>query len=74
MLMVLTKQKLRLIPLKNGDYKIQDIKAYGQIGFGINSTDRHDLAGNKNGVYKIKTYLMGCKIYEVDFKRFRLRI
>ncbi len=64
-----TKQKLRLIGLKNGDFKISDIKAYGQIGFGVESTDRHDLAGNNNGVFKIESYLNGDQNFEVNFER-----
>ena len=64
------KQKLRLIPLKNGDYKVEDITAYGKIGFAINSIDRQDLAANKNGVYKIETFYNGIQNFEIDFKRF----
>ncbi|MEP5341868.1 MAG: M23 family metallopeptidase [Algibacter sp.] len=64
------KQKLRLIPLKNGDYTVEHIEAFGKIGFGISSTDRQDLAANKNGVTKIQTFLNGSKNFEIDFKRF----
>jgi len=64
------KQKLRLIPLKNGDYKVEDIDAYGKIGFAINTIDRQDLAANKNGVYKIETFYNGMQNFEIDFKRF----
>ena len=31
-----SKQKLRLIPLKNGDYMAESIEAFGKIGFAIN--------------------------------------
>ncbi len=64
------KQKLRLIPLQNGDYKVEDIKAYGKIGFAINTIDRQDLAANKNGVYKIETALNGMPNFTINFKRF----
>lgn len=64
------KQKLRLIPLQNGDYKVEDIKAYGKIGFAINTIDRQDLAANKNGVYKIETTLNGMPNFTINFKRF----
>jgi hypothetical protein len=64
-----SKQKLRLIGLKNGDFKIPEIKAYGQIGFGVESTDRHDLAGNNNGVFKIESSLNGVQNFEVNFER-----
>ena len=65
-----TKQKLQLIPLKNGDYRVKNIKAYGAIGFGITTWDRQDLAANKNGVSNIQTFVNGRKNFELDFKRF----
>ncbi|SEQ36896.1 Peptidase family M23 [Hyunsoonleella jejuensis] len=64
------KQDLRLIPLKNGDYTVENIKAFGNIGFGITTWDRQDLAANKNGVYNIQTFVNGSKNFELDFKRF----
>ncbi|WP_281846560.1 M23 family metallopeptidase [Olleya namhaensis] len=64
------KQKIRLIPLKNGDYKTEDLTGYGKIGFAINSIDRHDLAANKNGVYKIETFYNGMQNFTIDFKKF----
>ncbi len=64
------KQKLRLIPLKNGDYTVENITASGAIGFGITTWDRQDNAPNKNGVYNIQTLLNGRKNFEIDFKRF----
>ena len=64
-----TKQKLRVTPLKNGKFKVQDLKAYGQIGFGLESTDQHDMAGNNNGVYHIETAINGELNFEVNFKR-----
>lgn len=65
-----SKKKLRLIPLKNGDYVVENIEAYGKIGFGIETIDRQDLAANKNGVYNIQTFINGNKNFELDFKRF----
>ena len=44
------RNQLRLIPKKNGDYKVEKIKAFGEIGFGIVTYDQQDLAPNKNGV------------------------
>ena len=65
-----TKQKLHLIPLKNGDYTIKNIEAYGNIGFGIETIDRQDLAANSNGVYNIQTFLNGRRNFELDFRKF----
>ena len=64
------KQNLTLIPLKNGDYMVKNIEAFGNIGFGITTWDRQDLAANKNGVYNIQTFVNGSKNFELDFKRF----
>ena len=64
------KLKLRLIPVKSGDYVVENIEAFGKIGFGISTTDRQDLAANKNGVSQIQTFLNGSKNFEIDFKRF----
>lgn len=65
-----TRQKLKLIPLKNGDYTTKGIEAIGNIGFGIETIDRQDLAANSNGVYNIQSFLNGSKNFEIDFKRF----
>ncbi|MBE9490048.1 MAG: M23 family metallopeptidase [Bacteroidetes bacterium] len=64
------KTKLRLIPQTNGDYTVEDIKAFGKVGFGIVTYDRQDLAANKNGVSNIQTFFNGNKNFEIDFKRF----
>jgi len=64
------KQKLRLIPQKNGDFKVEDITAFGKIGFAVETIDRQDLAANKNGVYNIKSFFNGLQNFEIDFKRF----
>ncbi|APY12001.1 peptidase M23 [Seonamhaeicola sp. S2-3] len=64
------KQKLRLIPLKNGDYVVENIEAFGNIGFGIETNDRQNLAANSNGVYNIRTFFNGNNNFELDFKRF----
>lgn len=64
------KTKLRLIPQPNGNYIVENIKAFGKIGFGINTYDCQDLASNKNGVSNIQTFFNGHKNFEIDFKRF----
>jgi hypothetical protein len=64
------KQPLRLIPLKSGDYVAENIEAYGKIGFAVGTTDRQNLAANKNGVYNIQTFFNGNKNFELDFRTF----
>ncbi|WP_299526653.1 M23 family metallopeptidase [Winogradskyella sp.] len=61
---------LRLIPQKSGSYEVEKITAYGNIGFGITSYDKQDLAPNNNGVSNIQTFFNGNKSLEIDFKRF----
>ena len=65
-----SKQKIRLTKLKSGSYKATNINAYGQIGFGIESTDQHGLAYNNNGVFKIETTYNGVSNYKINFERF----
>ena len=65
-----SKQKLRLIPQKSGDYIAENINAIGNIGFGIDTSDRQDLAANSNGVYNIQTFVNGNQNFEVDFSSF----
>ncbi|MCB4808289.1 M23 family metallopeptidase [Tamlana sp. 62-3] len=64
------KQKLKLIPLKNGDYAVENIEAIGVIGFGIETIDRQDFATNSNGVYNIQTVFNGNRNFEIDFSKF----
>ncbi len=64
------RSKLRLVPLENGDYTVENIKAYGKIGFGVVTYDRQDFAANKNGVSKMQSFYNGSKNFEIDFKRF----
>lgn len=64
------KQKLRLIPLQNGNYKVEDINAFGKIGIAVNTIDRQDLAANKNGVYNISSTINGMQNFNINFKRF----
>jgi hypothetical protein len=61
---------LRIIPNKNGNYSVEKISAYGDIGFGVVTNDKQDLAPNKNGVGNIKSFFNGNKMLEVNFKRF----
>lgn len=64
------KQKLKLTPLKNGDYVTESVNALGDIGFAINTFDRQDLGANANGVYNIQTFINGSQNFEVDFRKF----
>ena len=62
--------ELRLIPNKNKDYTVENINAYGTIGFGVISYDQQDLAVNQNGINGLETFYNGNKKFEMDFNRF----
>lgn len=64
------RQKLRLIPLKDGSYTTNQVEACGEIGFGISTVDQLDMAYNKNGVYRIETSLNGDQVFEINFEKF----
>ena len=64
------RQKLRLIRLNNGDYTVENLEAFGKIGFAVETTDRQDLASNNNGVSSIQALFNGNLKFEIDFKRF----
>jgi hypothetical protein len=64
------KEKLRVIPLGNGEYKTENFEAYGKIGFGVNTIDLLDYAANKNGVNTIETFINGKKLLSIDFNKF----
>lgn len=64
------KQNIRLIRQSDGDFTTESITAFGKIGFGVEAIDRQDLAGNKNGVYNIQTFVNGSLNFEIDFKTF----
>ncbi|MCO4821995.1 MAG: M23 family metallopeptidase, partial [Flavobacteriaceae bacterium] len=64
------RQELRITKNNTGDYVVENINAYGKIGFGIVTYDQLDGAHNKNGVSNLQTFYNGTKKLEIDFKRF----
>ena len=62
--------KLRLIQQKDGNYKTEDLTAFGKIGFGIATYDFLDGASNKNGIYSVETTLNNTEKFEVRFDKF----
>ena len=62
--------KLRLIKQKDGNYKTENISAYGKIGFGVSTNDQQNGASNKNGVYHIKTIYNGEEKINIAFQKF----
>src|SRR5690606_33997494 len=55
---------------KDGTYLAEPVLANGKIGFGLNAYDLFDFNYNKNGVYKIETFLNGSPDFWVAFDSF----
>jgi len=55
---------------KDGTYLAQTVLADGKIGFGISTYDMFDFNYNKNGVYKIETFLNGTPAFSITFNEF----
>ena len=51
-------------------YITDTIHSIGTLGFGIQTIDRQDLANNKNGIYKIDTYINNDTLISIDFSKF----
>ncbi|MFO7702002.1 MAG: M23 family metallopeptidase [Psychroflexus maritimus] len=64
------RQRIQLFQTQGGDYKTNPIKAKGKIGFGLSTDDQLNLAINRNGVYKIESFLNGAKHFELVFNLF----
>ncbi|WP_298427473.1 M23 family metallopeptidase [uncultured Kordia sp.] len=69
-----SSNKIVQLQLKKGKEKnsftATKVYASGEIGFGVNSYDRQDLAFNKNGIYQLESYVNGVKNFSYDFKKF----
>ena len=52
---------------KDGSYYCDKILANGKIGFGINAYDLSDLSWDRNGIYKVETFLNGKTIFGYQF-------
>ncbi|RRO20293.1 M23 family metallopeptidase [Flavobacteriaceae bacterium 14752] len=62
--------KLRTIRSQNGNLKVPEIKAAGDIYFGIEAYDQLDLAFNRNGYYEVEAKLNGLPFFTSTFNRF----
>ncbi len=52
---------------KDGSFYCDKILANGKIGFGINTFDLSDLSWDRNGIYKVETFLNGKTIFGFQF-------
>ncbi len=67
---VQTPVRLQLTPQKDGSYMAEDFTALGNIGFGVSTIDRQDLAANSNGIYEIATEVNGQENFKLEMNRF----
>ena len=64
------RQRVKLIPLKDGSFKAEELNACGQIAFGVNTVDKLDGAANNNGIYQIDANLNGDPVLQLNFDKF----
>jgi hypothetical protein len=66
--------KIVQLHLKKGKAKhsfvADKVFASGEIGLGVNSYDKQDLAFNKNGIYEVETFVNGIKNFSYSFDKF----
>lgn len=62
--------ELRLTKKSGGTYVTENIKAKGNIGFGVTTVDQQDGANNKNGIYSINTFINGNHNFGVTMDKF----
>ncbi len=58
---------LNLSLQKDGTYLSNKVSANGKIGFGVTAVDYDNVSGNRNGVYKIETFLNGKSNFGFQF-------
>ncbi|HTG67088.1 MAG TPA: M23 family metallopeptidase [Flavobacterium sp.] len=58
---------LNLSLQKDGTYLANKVLANGKIGFGITADDYDNVSFNKNGVYKVQSYLNGKEAFGYQF-------
>ena len=66
-------KNLTLYKKDKNTYITDTINSIGTLGFGIQTIDRQDLASNKNGVYKINTYMDNDTLLSIDFSKFSFK-
>jgi len=62
--------RLALTQEEDGSFRAESIAALGDIGFGVSTIDKQDLAPNNNGVYKIVTEINGQENFKLEMNRF----
>jgi len=69
-----SSNKMIQLQLKKGktphSFIADKVYASGNIGLGINTYDKQDLAFNKNGIYELESSVNGVKNFSYSFKKF----
>jgi hypothetical protein len=63
-------QAIPLSANSDGNYVTQKVYANGAIGFGMNTFDNMTNAYNKNGIYKVSTFVNGVPYFSYKFDSF----
>lgn len=63
-------QAIPLSANSEGNYVTQKVYANGAIGFGMNTFDNMTNAYNKNGIYKVSTFVNGVPYFSYKFDSF----
>ncbi|UQD56286.1 M23 family metallopeptidase [Flavobacterium sp. K5-23] len=58
---------LNVVLQKDGTYLANKVSANGKIGFGVTAYDYDNASFNKNGIYKVQTYLNGKPNFGFQF-------
>lgn len=64
------QKRIQLQWVEDGLYHAEPIQAYGKIGIGISTDDQLNYAVNRNGIFKIQTFLNGNLHFEQTFDAF----
>lgn len=61
---------LNLTLQKDGTYLADKVVSNGKIGFGVDTYDYDDVSYNKNGVFRVQTYLNGTPNFGYEFNTY----
>lgn len=64
------QKRLQLQWVEDGVYHAEPMQAFGEIGVGVSTDDQLDFAINRNGIYKIQSFLNGNLHFEQRFESF----
>jgi hypothetical protein len=63
-------KKIRLIPIGNNHYRTEFVKASGEIGVAINTSDRQNTGPNQNGIFRLTGELNEKRFFDVKMDKY----